>query len=126
VTTLEVPARPSSAAAVRQRICADLLAAGIAETVIDDVILVATELLSNALRHARALDGDLLGISWDVEGDAVWIKVTDGGGRHHPHVRHPSPDETNGRGLSIVSALAAEWGVEQGDTNATVWATLRV
>ena len=125
VTRLKVPAQPSSASAVRQRIWQELSGAGIAEAVVEDVVLVATELLSNALRHARSLDGDLLVISWEIAGDAVSIKVTDGGGRHQPHVRHPGPDETNGRGLSIVSLLALEWGVEQGETDATVWATVR-
>jgi anti-sigma regulatory factor (Ser/Thr protein kinase) len=120
-----VPAQPSSAAVVRQRISADLARAGLPEGLIDDVVLVATELLSNALRHARSLPDDQLDIRWEVRQDSVSIKVTDGGGRHQPHVRHPGPAETNGRGLSIVETLAEEWGVEEGAATATVWATLR-
>jgi serine/threonine-protein kinase RsbW len=120
-----VPAQPSSAAVVRQRISDDLARAGLPASLIDDVMLVATELLSNALRHARALPDDQLDVYWDVRHDAVSIKVTDGGGRHQPHVRHPGPAEPNGRGLSIVETLAEEWGVEEGGSTATVWATLR-
>lgn len=120
-----MPAQPSSAAVVRQRISAELAGAGIPDSLIDDVVLVATELLSNALRHARSLPDDQLDISWDILRGAVSITVTDGGGRHQPHVRHPGPAETNGRGLSIVETLAEEWGVEEAGSSATVWATLR-
>jgi anti-sigma regulatory factor (Ser/Thr protein kinase) len=125
VTRLKVPAQPSSAAVIRQRISADLSRAGVPESVVDDAVLVATELLSNALRHARALEDDHLDVSWAVEHGAVSITVTDGGGRNQPHVRHPGPADTNGRGLSIVETLADEWGVDEGDSTATVWARLR-
>jgi anti-sigma regulatory factor (Ser/Thr protein kinase) len=110
---------------LRQRISSELGEAGIPPALIDDVVLVATELLSNALRHAQSLPGEQLDVSWDVGDRAVSIKVTDGGGRRSPHVRHPGPAETTGRGLSIVDSLAEEWGVEEGDASATVWATLR-
>jgi serine/threonine-protein kinase RsbW len=125
VTRLRVPAQASSAATVRQRISDDLLAAGVHTTVVADAILVATELLSNALRHARALNDDELLVSWELVAGAVSIRVTDGGGLAQPHVRHPAPVETNGRGLSIVETLSEEWGVEQDTATATVWARLR-
>jgi anti-sigma regulatory factor (Ser/Thr protein kinase) len=120
-----LPAQPASAALLRQRIAADLARSGVAEAVIDDAVLVATELLSNALRHARALPEDELDVSWEVRDGLVSIKVTDGGGLRRPHVRHPGPTETKGRGLSIVQTLAEDWGVEDLGTTATVWATLR-
>jgi serine/threonine-protein kinase RsbW len=110
---------------LRERISADLSRAGLPDDLIDDVLLVATELLSNALRHARSLPGGQVDVSWEIHERGVSIRVTDGGGRHQPHVRHPGPSETNGRGLSIVATLAAEWGVEESDTSATVWAKLR-
>jgi anti-sigma regulatory factor (Ser/Thr protein kinase) len=128
VTRLELPAQPSSAAVLRLRIAQDLARVGIPDGLVNDVVLVATELLSNALRHARSLPGDQLDVSWDVRGGraaSVSIRVTDGGGRNTPHVRNPGPAETNGRGLSIVDSLAEEWGVEDGPGGATVWARLR-
>jgi len=125
VTRLRLPALPSSAAVVRQRISADLLKHGVSEEIVDDALLVATELFSNALRHARALPGDEVDVNWEVQDGLVSIRVTDGGGLHRPHVRHPDPTETKGRGLSIVQTLAEEWGVDHAGATATVWATLR-
>lgn len=91
------------------------------------MVLVATELLSNALQHAAALPEDDLVICWNVDGKSVQLEVTDGGGGwRHPHIRYAGPRDTTGRGLSIVDSLAAEWGVEERDQSTSVWATLRV
>lgn len=120
-----MPAQPSSAAVLRQRLAGDLARAGVTSDVIDDALLVATELLTNALRHARTLADGQIAVDWQVAGRDVSIAVSDGGGRNTPHVRTPGPAETNGRGLSIVDTLAEEWGVDEGPAGATVWARLR-
>ena len=110
---------------MRRRIAADLVAAGVPEEVVEDVVLVATALLSNALRHAHPLPENDLIVTWQFDGQNVRIEVTDGGGDRHPHVRHPAPNETSGRGLSIVGSLAADWGVQERSDSTSVWATLR-
>ncbi|MER7936869.1 MULTISPECIES: tetratricopeptide repeat protein [unclassified Streptomyces] len=47
--------------------------------------------------------------------------------RGKPEVRLPSDDETGGRGLLLVQALAHRWGVEEraGGIGKTVWAELK-
>jgi serine/threonine-protein kinase RsbW len=122
--TVRLPATPASAALVRHYIAADLELSTIAPAVIDDVVLVATELVSNAIRHAEPQSGGEVTIAWDVEGRAIVVRVTDGGADSRPRVRHPSPKDTSGRGLALVEALATTWGVDDTPEATTVWAQL--
>lgn len=94
-------------------------------TVAAEAGVVVSELLGNAVRHARALaDGELL-LRWQVRGGVVDVEVTDGGGVADVRPRRPSALATQGRGLRIVRSLAHEWGVsESSDGRRTVWAAL--
>jgi hypothetical protein len=102
---LRVLPTPASVGYVRAVLRDDL--AVLPEPVREEVALIATELLGNAVRHARALDDGQLSIAWGV-------------GDHG----EPGPTDTSGRGLSIVATLAARWGVEQHDSSTTVWAVV--
>ncbi len=86
--------------------------------------MIATELLGNAVLHARALDDGQLSIAWGVGKHGVEVAVTDGGAPTQPAVAEPGPTDASGRGLSIVATLAARWGVEQHDSSTTVWAVV--
>jgi len=94
------------------------------EPVREEVALVATELLGNAVLHARALDDGQLAIAWGVGEYGVEVAVTDGGGPTRPVASDPGSTDTSGRGLSIVATLAARWGVERHDSSTTVWAVV--
>jgi hypothetical protein len=93
----------------------DLLAGGAAESVVDDAVLILSELLSNACRHARPLSQDeSVRASWNRGGDGeLTISVTDGGGPTRPLPRTPSISARGGRGLAIIGALARDWGVRE-------------
>ncbi|MGH8889921.1 MAG: ATP-binding protein [Acidothermaceae bacterium] len=119
---VRVAARPSSVAAVRSTLRGDL--AMLPEPVREDVALVASELLGNAMRHGSSLADGQLAISWEVDAAGVEIAVTDGGGPTEPTVEEPAPTEIGGRGLSIVATLSAQWGVERHGTETTVWALI--
>ena len=86
--------------------------------------MIATELVGNAVLHARALEDGQLTIAWGVGEHGVEISVTDGGSPTQPRVAEPESTDTRGRGLSIVATLAARWGVEQHDASTTVWAVV--
>ena len=135
MTVLSVPSRPSSAAVVRRRIEADLVTAGIAQSIIDNAVIVATELVSNAVRHAKPLPTDDLIVRWEVcttteppvePGTlSVRITVTDGGGAGQPQTRTSAGTDVNGRGLAIVRALATDWGTQSVPTGeGSVWAVV--
>jgi serine/threonine-protein kinase RsbW len=130
VVTVRVPAAPASVALVRAQIGADLGQVSIAPAVIEDVLLVASELLTNAIRHGEPLagggDGGEVTVAWQIDPNAIIVRVTDAGGASRPRVRHPSARDIGGRGLALVEAIASRWGVEAADNATTVWAAVTV
>jgi hypothetical protein len=54
--TMAVPHGPESVSAARRRLRKDLAARQVPDVVIDDAVLILSELLSNACRHARPLE----------------------------------------------------------------------
>ncbi len=96
----------------------DALAAWPRETV-ETVELIASELATNAVRHARTD----FGMTIETNGE-IRIEVRDSGpGR--PTALSPKPSELTGRGLRIVEALSDVWGVTLRPDGKTVWCTLR-
>jgi serine/threonine-protein kinase RsbW len=119
-----VIAEPESAALVRRDIARDLMSIGVSSETVDNVLIVASELVGNAIRHANALPSGQLQVSWEHSPGGITVSVTDGGGPQHPEPRDAGPDDTTGRGLSIVSVLADFWGVKRAPGTVTVWAHL--
>jgi anti-sigma regulatory factor (Ser/Thr protein kinase) len=119
-----LPWAPSSVATARWQLSADLREAGLVAAVIGDAALVLSELLSNAIRHARPLPGALVQVSWALGDGSLTVSVRDGGSRTRPHAGHPSPSAVGGRGLAIVECLASNWGVQDSTGGVTVWAIL--
>ncbi len=83
----------------------------------DVVLLLASELVTNAVRHAATP----FEITVDVADDGVRVAVADGDVDHQPKVRHPGPEDTNGRGLLLVDELAAGWGSDMTRGGKSVW-----
>lgn len=86
---------------------------------LDDAVLVADELVSNAIQHGqgpRSCRLTLIG-----EGRGLRAEVTDAG-PGEPRFR--TPDNTGGRGLMLVDRLATAWGVHWFPGYKTVWAEL--
>lgn len=88
------------------------------EELVDIAELLTSELASNCVRHART--GFEVRICSSQE---VRIEVRDSGGGT-PRLHEPTLEDTSGRGLRIVEAMARRWGVEQGPGGKTVWFTL--
>lgn len=84
------------------------------------VTLVAHELVTNAVQHART---DFL-VRLDIGADAVRVEVHDDNPRQ-PVPATPPQLATSGRGLAVVTSLAEAWGVDADDGGKVVWATLR-
>jgi anti-sigma regulatory factor (Ser/Thr protein kinase) len=127
MSSMSVSHGPSGVGAARRRLRAELHGSGTSESIIEDAVLILSELLSNSCRHARPLDeSQEIRASWSQDSDgAVTISVTDGGGPTRPRPASPSVTARGGRGLTIITSLARAWGVRETATGAvTVWAVV--
>lgn len=109
-----LPFSPSTAHAARARLSWFLSERRVDQVVIDDALVVVSELVSNAVRHGRPDPDGTVGVEWYLC-DGLHLFVHDGG-RNGTSLR-PRPvdvDALGGRGLTIIEALAAEWAVEAG------------
>lgn len=120
----DLPAAPASVGTAR-RVLRDLLAAwGVAGDIRDDTVLVASELVTNALVHAA---GERIACRVRWAAGRVRVEVEDQNrGSFRPVPRQSGPDDQNGRGLFLVDALTADWGVTavSGRPARVVWAEL--
>ncbi|PRY14182.1 anti-sigma regulatory factor (Ser/Thr protein kinase) [Kineococcus rhizosphaerae] len=92
------------------------LEAGVAEGVCDSAVLMVSELVTNAVEHARSR----VELAVAVSPRDVHVEVGD----HNaalPAVRHPDTGAVHGRGMAIVDALASAWGVRPAGRGKTVW-----
>lgn len=129
--TAELPHSSTSVRQARSLLAASLSERDVLGTAADDAILILSELVTNALRHARALSSGMIRVSWGLSGDGqLRIEVTDGGGTTRPTPKPYSMSVSShaGRGLEIVDRLADRWGSqrEEGGDEYTVWAELAV
>ncbi|MCH0543454.1 SpoIIE family protein phosphatase [Streptomyces sp. MUM 203J] len=90
--------------------------------VVDDAVVLTSELVTNAVIHAGTA-ADVLCLRTD---EGVRIEVAD----HYPEREVPvqgsgqpfvAPDRENGRGLLLCAALASRWGVEYSPAHKHVW-----
>ncbi|GAA2854907.1 hypothetical protein GCM10010517_12990 [Streptosporangium fragile] len=94
---------------------------------IDDVVLVTSELVTNAIRHSDARTGDFIGLTVTATADVVQVEVRDPGSLFSgPHVRKEEEAE-DGRGLLIVREVSLAWGTRDHGRGLgrTVWCALR-
>ncbi|MFC4908571.1 ATP-binding protein [Actinomadura gamaensis] len=119
-----LPHAPSSVAVARRRLGSELTASGVGESVVDDASVIVSELISNALRHARPLPSGQVRVTWTRRGDLIEISVSDGGATTEPRRGPGTLSSLGGRGLGIVETLAEGWGVRREDGATTVWARL--
>ncbi|GAA2494787.1 SpoIIE family protein phosphatase [Streptomyces longisporus] len=90
--------------------------------IVDDAVVLTSELVTNAVVHAGT-SADVLCLRSD---EGVRIEVADRyPEREIPLQGHPvnmgSPDREGGRGLQLCAALAGRWGVEYTPTHKQVW-----
>jgi len=78
-------------------------------SVLDSLLLIASELCSNAVRHASGQPGSVSLTAW-TEADSVFIEVSDDGGDLDVGAwisdEQPDPEAEQGRGLFLVRELA--------------------
>ncbi|NGO40611.1 ATP-binding protein [Streptomyces ureilyticus] len=85
----------------------------------DSAALLATELFTNAVRHAR---GRSVRVIIDrIEADRIYVAVVDRAPRQLPELREARPDDIGGRGLALVDEMADRWGYDLMGSGRTPW-----
>jgi serine/threonine-protein kinase RsbW len=118
---MSLPAAPSAATTARLEITRGL-SQRVAGGLLEDVRLLLTELITNALRHAGMTPDDEIAVKAELSEGTVRIEVRDPGRDGPVKVRQPGP-RGGGYGLLLVDSLTDQWGVERRDGN-MVWAEL--
>lgn len=114
---MELAPVPGSARAARGFVARTLASWGDAELV-DEAALLVSELVTNAIVHARTP----VELAIDDRGSRAVLRVEVGDtGAGLPARREVGPDALSGRGLAIVAALATSWGVDVTDAGKVVW-----
>ena len=89
---------------------------------LDDVLLLVTELVTNAAVHA----GTQLELDLDTTSPGVRVEVTDHSPAAFPVLRPRAEEEREGgRGLFLMDALATRWGTTHFATGKSVWFELQ-
>ena len=110
---LHIPFSASAARTARHHLSSFLHEQNLAQPVVDDALVVISELVANAVRHATPQPDGSLGVSWALADGALVLTVADGGSSRAPQMVSATTEAEGGRGLSIVSLLARRWWVEQ-------------
>lgn len=101
-----------------------LLGERVAAPVLDDVTLLLSEVVTNAVAHSdsgRAMGGRVT-VRMACDGEEVRVEVRDrGSATSAPAMRVPDTDDDGGRGLWLVDLLAIAWGARRDPAGATVW-----
>jgi anti-sigma regulatory factor (Ser/Thr protein kinase) len=112
--TFELPEAATSASLARRLTRAAL--EGQRDSDVDTIELLVSELVTNAILHARSAPT----LRIETGGHRTRVSVHDQSGGH-PEVRASTEDSTGGRGLLLVETLAASWGWESTTAGKGVW-----
>jgi hypothetical protein len=117
VERAEMAPRPASAAAARKLATAFAERHQLSDDVADALCLVTSELVTNAVLHARTA----VVLTLEVRPSVARITVRDGS-RATLAVRNYSAEAVTGRGLGVVEALCRAWGAIADGDGKLVWA----
>lgn len=117
-TTLRLAPVPASARMARDAVRDVLADSSATQTVVDTTVLLTSELVTNAIQHARS--NAVLDVR--VEDDLVRVEVSDLDPRR-PRAYAGDPElAERGRGLGLVDMCATRWGVDPlGATGSGTW-----
>jgi anti-sigma regulatory factor (Ser/Thr protein kinase) len=117
---------PAAAGRAREHLTA-LLADVMPADSFHDLLLLTTELVTNAVLHGGVDETRSLDLRVARRPDAVRVAVTDPGGSTSPHMQDIDVSVPGGMGLFLVDQLSARWGADQaGDGSTLVWFELAI
>lgn len=88
------------------------------ERLVDDALVVVSELVANVVRHAGTVS--TLELELGGHGPTLRIALADGSSTA-PRLRRAHPSEEDDRGMAILAALSDRWGIELHVGGKRVW-----
>jgi anti-sigma regulatory factor (Ser/Thr protein kinase) len=120
----QLPAGPRAAHDARHEI---LGANGsIPELARQDILLLVTELVTNAVRHGADGASEQLGVQVLICPERLRVEVRDRGDGFEPHQADSARGDHGGWGLVLVEELSDRWGVLRDGDGTVVWFEYRL
>ncbi len=120
--SIGVPHERTGVRLARHAFADQVSAAGVEDDARDDAMLVLSELVSNAVKHAAPLPSGEITVRWSVDDEVLHLEITDGGASTRPRAGVAALSALGGRGLDIVRSVSRHWGVTESEGSVTVWA----
>lgn len=117
-----LPGRHSSPRRARKHVRSALAECGLREGTADALELIASELVTNAVRHTRTPQ---VVVQLAVSARNALLTVTDQGPTP-PSQPLAADDDESGRGLPLINAMAASWGIRRVGSGSAFWACVDV
>jgi anti-sigma regulatory factor (Ser/Thr protein kinase) len=111
-----LPAEPTAAAVARAIL--EAVGSDLPEPIVVDAKLLTTEVVTNAIRHARGTQAVIVRVR---RNNYVRVEVVDQGPMFDPQPQTNRTRAGSGRGLMVVDAVANAWGVEPDEAGKKVW-----
>ncbi len=108
------------ASAAARRFLREFAGGRIQPAVLDDALLLSTELVTNAIRHAGSHPDDRIHLTVSIEERSMRVAVRDRGAGFDPAALSEPTDE-GGWGLDLVRSLSSRWGVIPVAHGTEVW-----
>ncbi|MGW0732759.1 ATP-binding protein [Streptomyces sp. NPDC002851] len=105
-----LPRTPRSVPRARTLLHEQTAAWNLTPDVADTAALLLSELLTNAVTHARVPRGRQLRARCALLSDGTLRLEVDDANNSEPCPRKAAPEDESGRGLALVEALADRWG----------------
>jgi anti-sigma regulatory factor (Ser/Thr protein kinase) len=119
IRTRVLPSLPEASIEAR-RFVRETAAGDVQPQVLDDALLLTSELVTNAVRHAGHAIEDPIEVEVSVDDEALRVTVRDKGPGFDP-ARPREQGEEGGLGYHLVKAISSRWGVERTAVGTHVW-----
>lgn len=119
--TMEIAGGPAAALTARELV-SELVGPTTSADRMHDLLLLTTELVTNAVKHAGVDEDSKLRLRVEATAQLRRVSVFDPGSTTRPRVKDLDVSEPGGMGLFLVETLSSRWGSDrEGDGSTRVW-----